>query len=61
MSEYTSTGEGFQHAMERALTGPSEEAELYAESTSIPTFYRILNSKRISYDDYVTGIANWAW
>jgi hypothetical protein len=59
MSEYTSNREGFQRAMQWSLTGPPEEAKVFAEATSTPTFYQIMNGQRISYDDYVKGIAEW--
>ncbi len=59
MSEYTSTREGFQRAMEWSLTGRPEDTQLYAEGTSTPTFYHILNGQRISYDEYVKSITKW--
>ncbi|KAI8953811.1 hypothetical protein F4801DRAFT_85912 [Xylaria longipes] len=59
MSEYTSTLEGFQRAMEWSLTGPPEETDLYAESTVMPTFYQVINGKRLSYDAFVKGIVEW--
>ncbi|KAF2490249.1 hypothetical protein BU16DRAFT_530781 [Lophium mytilinum] len=59
MSEYTSTREGFQRAMKWSLTGPPEEAKLYAEGTATPTFYQVMNGQRIEYDDYVKGITEW--
>lgn len=59
MSEYTSTHEGFQRAMEWSLTGPPGDARLYAEGTVTPTFYHIMNGARLEYDTYVQGIAEW--
>lgn len=59
MTEYTSTRAGFQRAMKWALSGPPEEATTYAEATALPTLYQIMNGKRIEYDDYVKGIAEW--
>ncbi|KAI0490490.1 hypothetical protein F4859DRAFT_9983 [Xylaria cf. heliscus] len=59
MSEYTSTLEGFQKAMEWSLTGPPGEAHRYAEATAIPTFYHVMNGQRLSYDVYVKGIEEW--
>ncbi|KAK8075427.1 hypothetical protein PG997_010090 [Apiospora hydei] len=59
MSEYTSTREGFQRAMEWSLTGRSEDTAQYVEDTTLPTFYQVMNGKRIAYDDYVKGIAEW--
>lgn len=59
MSEYTSTRDGFQRAMEWSLTGPPEEGRRYAESTSIPSFYQVINGKRVAYDDYVKHIIEW--
>lgn len=59
MSEYSSTREGFQRAMEWSLTGRPEDTQLYAESTATPTFYQIMNGQRVPYDDYVKGIAEW--
>ncbi|KAI1386601.1 uncharacterized protein F4822DRAFT_431471 [Hypoxylon trugodes] len=59
MSEYTSTREGFQRAMEWSLQGNPEEAKSYAEATSLPTFYHQMNGRRLAYDDYVKGIVEW--
>ncbi|KAI0443673.1 hypothetical protein F4803DRAFT_303899 [Xylaria telfairii] len=59
MSEYTSTLEGFQRAMEWSLTGPPEEAHVYAESILMPTFYHTNNGKRRPYNDFVNNIAGW--
>ncbi|KAF2966131.1 hypothetical protein GQX73_g7451 [Xylaria multiplex] len=59
MSEYTSTLEGFQRAMEWSLTGPPEESHCYAETTSMPTFYHVMNGQRSSFDVYVKGIEEW--
>lgn len=59
MSEYTSTREGFQRAMEWSLTGPPEDSHLYAESTGLPTFYQIMNGQHIAYDDFVKHIVEW--
>jgi hypothetical protein len=59
MSEYTSTLEGFQRAMKWSLTGPPEESKLYAEATTTPTFYHIMNGQRLSYDTFVKSIEEW--
>ena len=59
MSDYTSTREGFQRAMKWSLTGPPEEANLYAEATAVPTFYQVTNGKRLSWDEYVKNIEEW--
>lgn len=59
MSEYTSTLEGFQRAMEWSLTGPPEESHRYAETTSTPAFYHVMNGQRSSFDTYVKGIEEW--
>lgn len=56
MSEYTSTREGFQRAMEWSLTGPPDEAKLFVEALSTPGFYQILNGQLLSYDAYVKHI-----
>lgn len=59
MSQYTSTQEGFQRAMEWALTGPPEEAKLYVEGTSMPNFYHIMNGQRLPMDNYIKGMEEW--
>ena len=59
MSQYTSTREGFERAMEWSLTGPPEEAKLYAEGTAMPTFYHVMNGQHTAYDAYVEGVATW--
>ncbi|KAI0456595.1 hypothetical protein F5B21DRAFT_502203 [Xylaria acuta] len=59
MSEYTSTLEGFQRSMEWGLTGPPEESYLYAESTTMPTFYQIINGQRLAYDAFVKHVMEW--
>jgi hypothetical protein len=59
MSKYTSTLEGFQRAMKWSLTGPPEESKLYAQATTTPTFYHIMNGQRLSYDTYVKSIEEW--
>ncbi|KAH9906366.1 hypothetical protein F4778DRAFT_725572 [Xylariomycetidae sp. FL2044] len=56
MSEYTSTQEGFQRAMESSLDGPPEEAKLYYKSIATPSFYQIVNGKRRDYDACVKHI-----
>jgi len=56
MTEYTSTLAGFQRAMKWSLTGPPEDSKLYAEATTTPAFYHIMNNRRLSYDVYVKGI-----
>ena len=59
MSEYTSTREGFQRAMEVSLSGRPEDTHQYVEMLSTPTFYQVLNGQRLSYDIYLKGIAEW--
>ncbi|KAH9984588.1 hypothetical protein F4779DRAFT_632531 [Xylariaceae sp. FL0662B] len=59
MSEFTSTREGFQRAMEWSLTGSPEDAPAYAESVQTPTYYHIMNGTRLTYDDSVKEIAEW--
>ncbi|KAM0549189.1 hypothetical protein ACHAPJ_009498 [Fusarium lateritium] len=59
MSEYTSTREGFQRAMEWSLTGPPGDAKTYAEATTVPTFYHLFNNQRLDYDDYVDSLSQW--
>ncbi|OTA70055.1 hypothetical protein K449DRAFT_459870 [Hypoxylon sp. EC38] len=59
MSEFTSTREGFQRAMEWSLKGNPDEAISYVESTSLPTFYHIMNGQRLDYDTYLKGIVDW--
>lgn len=55
MSEYTSTREGFQRAMEWSLTGPPEEFKQYAEAMVTPSYYQVMNGDRLSYDDFVNN------
>jgi hypothetical protein len=45
--------------MKESLTGPPEEAKAYAEATSVPTFYHIMNGQRIEYPEYVKLIEEW--
>jgi hypothetical protein len=59
MSEYTSTREGFQRAMQWSLTGPPEETIAYAEATALPTFYQIMNGQKLDYDTWIKGIQDW--
>ncbi|KAK3937249.1 mitochondrial substrate carrier protein [Diplogelasinospora grovesii] len=59
MVEYTSTLEGFQRAMKWSLTGPAEESQLYAEATSTPDFYHLMNNQRIPYGAFIKGIEEW--
>ncbi|CAG9954681.1 unnamed protein product [Clonostachys rosea f. rosea IK726] len=59
MSEYTSTREGFQRAMEWSLSGDPNEAKAYAEALSTPNFYQVMNGKRLAFDTYVEDIAQW--
>jgi hypothetical protein len=59
MTEYTSTYEGFQRAMQWSLTGPANETAAYAEATVLPTFYHVMNGQRLEYDAYVKGIEEW--
>jgi hypothetical protein len=59
MSEYTSTREGFERAMKWALTGPPEDSKLYAEATTTPNFYQVMNGQHLAYDVYIKGIVEW--
>ncbi|CAH0004443.1 unnamed protein product [Clonostachys byssicola] len=59
MTEYTSTREGFQRAMEWSLSGDPNEAKAYAEALSTPNFYQVMNGKRLAFDTYVEDIAQW--
>lgn len=59
MSEYSSTKEGFQRAMEWSLTGNAEDAKSYAASTTLPSFYHVMNGKRLEHDEYVSHIVEW--
>ncbi|GAP90589.1 putative mitochondrial substrate carrier protein [Rosellinia necatrix] len=59
MSEYTSTIDGFQRAMEWSLTGPPEEAHVYAEATMTATFYHVMNGRRSDPDEFVRGVMEW--
>lgn len=56
MSEYTSTREGFQRAMDWSLTGSPSEAKLFVEATSTPGFYQVMNGQTLSSDAYVKHI-----
>lgn len=56
MSEYTSTREGFQRAIEWSLTGPPNETKHFVEALSAPGFYQILNGQKLPYDAYVKHI-----
>ncbi|KAF3001622.1 hypothetical protein E8E14_007659 [Neopestalotiopsis sp. 37M] len=63
MSEFTSTREGFQRAMEWSLiqdpANKHDDTELYAKSTSTPSFHHIMNGQRIESEAYVKGIKEW--
>lgn len=59
MSEYTSTRDGFQRAMQWSLTGPANETNAYAEALSLPSFYQVMNGERLDYNKYVSGIEEW--
>ena len=59
MSEFTSTREGFQRAMERSLKGSPEETKAYVESILLPNFHHIMNYNRLDYDAYVDNIIDW--
>lgn len=59
MSEYTSSLEGFQRAMKWSLTGPPGESKAYADATSTPGFYHVMNGQRSDLDAYVKGIDEW--
>ncbi|KIW00380.1 uncharacterized protein PV09_08090 [Verruconis gallopava] len=59
MSEYTSSRDGFQRAMQWSLSGKPEDAKLYAEATGTPDFCHIMNGQKLEGDSYVQGIAEW--
>ncbi|KAF2119504.1 hypothetical protein BDV96DRAFT_567735 [Lophiotrema nucula] len=59
MSEYTSTKEGFQRAMEWSLTGPASEAKDYVDGTTTKSFYHIMNNNRTEGDAYLKVIEEW--
>ncbi|KAI0169933.1 hypothetical protein GGR52DRAFT_573982 [Hypoxylon sp. FL1284] len=59
MSEFTSTREGFQRAMELSLTGSPQDSLAYAEMVQTPTYYHIMNGNRLDYDDSVKEVAEW--
>ncbi|KAI0142130.1 hypothetical protein BJ166DRAFT_540829 [Pestalotiopsis sp. NC0098] len=64
MSEFTSTREGFQRAMEWSLiqdpaNTTGDDAELYAKSTSTPSFYHVMNGQRTELEAFVSGIGEW--
>lgn len=59
MTEYTSTREGYQRAMEASLSGRPEDTHKYVEMLSTSKFYHVLNGRRLSYDAYLDGIAEW--
>jgi hypothetical protein len=62
MAKYDfSTRAGFQLAMKDALstTSPSE-IEHYAQAAVIPTFYHIMNGKRLSYEEWFASLEAWS-
>ncbi|KAI2615395.1 hypothetical protein GGR54DRAFT_642417 [Hypoxylon sp. NC1633] len=59
MSEFTSTREGFQRAMELSLTGSPDDSAAYAESIQTPTYYHIMNGSHLDYAESVKEIAEW--
>ncbi|KAK9780022.1 putative mitochondrial substrate carrier protein [Seiridium cardinale] len=64
MSEFTSTREGFQRAMEWSLiqdpaNKTGDDADLYAKSTSTPAFYHIMNGQRTEMEAFINGIKEW--
>jgi hypothetical protein len=59
MSEYTSTKQGFQKAMEISLTGPPEDAKSYADATATNTFYHVFNGRKLDLKHFTDGIAEW--
>lgn len=59
MTEFTSTREGFQRAMEWSLTGPPEEAKTYADSTTLPTFYHLFNGHKLESAAYLKSLEDW--
>jgi len=56
MSDYSSTREGFQRAMEWCLQGEPGQAKEFVQSTSTDSFYQILNGERRNYEEYIKGI-----
>lgn len=56
MSEYTSTREGLQRAMEWSLTGSPAEAKAFVEATVAPGFYQIANGEKRDYAAYIKHI-----
>ncbi|OTB05360.1 hypothetical protein M426DRAFT_72884 [Hypoxylon sp. CI-4A] len=59
MSEYTSTREGFQRAMEWSLTGSPDDSAAYAEAIQTPTYYHIMNGDHMEYDKTVDLLVEW--
>jgi len=60
MSEYTSTREGFQRAMQWSLSpGPPEDAKAYCEATTTSSFFHIFNDQRIEGEAYLNGLTEW--
>jgi hypothetical protein len=59
MSEYTSTLAGFQRLMTWSLTGAPSETQSYAAATVLPTFYQIMNGKRLEYDAWFKSLQEW--
>ncbi|KAK7033207.1 hypothetical protein R3P38DRAFT_3352397 [Favolaschia claudopus] len=55
MSEYTSTIEGYQRAMESSLASDPRQ---WVEATALPTFYQIMNGERVDYEAYVKHIGD---
>jgi hypothetical protein len=45
--------------MKWALTGPPEDSKLYAEATTTPNFYQVMNGQHLAYDVYIKGIVEW--
>ena len=45
--------------MEASLTGRPEDTDRYVEATSTPAFYQVMNGRRVDYDAYARGIAEW--
>ena len=59
MTEYTSSIEGFQRAMQWSLDGPPEGAKAFTDALYSPDFVHHINGVKSSYDEHVKGIAEW--
>lgn len=45
--------------MELSLTGLPSETKAFAESFVLPSFYQVINGKRIDYDAYIKDVQEW--